>query len=141
MATYFKLNDDGAVIDIRSERPREPGWLKPRWITKFDEIKRLAEAATKFAGRTYVPVDHGNCRSPRYDVVRAPAVGDPVSYHNGVDTYPDGYVAHVTAETLRVVKTTTGRTYYRTLDGGSWLNAGGRRLLVDGHIFEQCREL
>lgn len=105
---------------------------------------RYAEVTTGKAGvQAYVPVDSGPHQHPRYDVIETPKVGDACSYSFNGDTYPDGYITHVTPGTLRIIKTSgdenhpEGHTYYRRKLSSAWTQKGGTWNLTSGHHFEQ----
>ena len=69
------------------------------WINRNDMDAALAEkvaaSASEFAGRPYLVSDSGECVSPRYDVLAAPAVGDEVSMEFNGDAYPVGKVLSI----------------------------------------------
>lgn len=96
------------------------------------EAKAMALHATELTGDKFVPVDNGEHHHPRYDFVRAPKVGDEVSYAFNGDYYPAGKVARV-SDSLRVVTLEGGRKFYRRRETGSWLN-NGTWSLVQGHV-------
>lgn len=83
----------------------------------------------------YIAVDAGEYNSPRYDVIRAPQLGDQVSrYFNG-DAYPAGTITKI-SKTLFKITTDTGLTFYRVKQSGTWLNEGTWSM-VSGHRSEQ----
>lgn len=143
---YFKVITDettGAITveGIAEKRTYQTAdinvWLS-RWDFKtLSYADRIAEAATKHSGKLYIAIDSGPCVSPRFDVVEAPAVGDPVSYAFNGDSYPDGHITHVTPGTLRVVKTDTGSVYYRRRNSGNWRKKGGTWSMIEGHHNER----
>ena len=94
----------------------------------------LAQQATELTGRTHVVIDNGPHRGNRYDILEVPAVGDAVSYGFNGDYYPDGHITHVTAGTLRIIKTDTGSVYYRKKNSGAWVKKGGTWGMVKGHV-------
>lgn len=131
---YVKIKN-GLPADISTQHQSGDGWQN-RWDWKsFDEVTRLAAYITAMTGKTYVPIDRGRGCSPRYDVSRAPSVGDEVSYGFNGDYYPDGVVVKVT-KTLQIT-TSTGSTYRRRGNSCSWQKPGGTWSLVFGHIYEQ----
>lgn len=134
---YIKFSPSGLPIEIRDEFPEE---LKANWDNAWQnrndwasraEVDRIARYLTAMTGDLYV----GTERDSSFDIVRAPKVGDEVSYSFNGDTYPDGVVVKVTKGLQ--VKTSTGRTYRRHRDTGSWVQSGGTWSLVRGHIYEQ----
>lgn len=115
------------------------GQVSSRWdFTTFDVAEKLAADATKLTGTLYIAIDNGPNVSPRYDIVRAPKVGDKVSYGFNGDYYPDGEITNISAS-LRIVTTSTGRKYYRRRLTDLWLERG-MWALVQGHIDERNPE-
>lgn len=113
----------------------ENGWsTRNDWKT-FDEVLKLSKYLTAMTGDPYLPVDNSASVSPRYDVVKAPKVGDKVSYGFNGDYTPDGEVVKI-SKTYQVT-TSTGRVYRRRGNSGSWLQSGGTWGLTQGHIFER----
>lgn len=134
---YFKLDSNGDVTAV-ADKP-ETGLDRNHWIARHELVdlpyaERVAASATKLTGTLHIGIDQGANTWPRFDVVEAPKVGNPVSYAFNGDYYPDGHIIHVTEGTLRVIKTDTGSTYYRNKQSGSWRKEGGTWWLVDGHI-------
>ena len=110
--------------------------LKCRWDWKsHEEVEALAAQVTKLTGSLHVGTDAGRGCYPRYDIIKAPAVGDKVSYSFNGDSYPDGEIVRIT-NTLNVI-TSTGSTYRRRKTTGSWRKAGGTWSLVQGHRDER----
>jgi hypothetical protein len=139
---FVKFNlETGLPIAVTDEFPAEckanwnPAW-KNRWDwTTFDRVVELATYITALTGDLHVGTDAGAHVSPRYDIVRAPKVGDEVSYAFNGDCYPDGVITALT-KGLQVT-TTSGSKYRRKGQTGSWLKTGGTWSLVNGHIYEQ----
>jgi hypothetical protein len=123
------------VIAI-SDRPENlQGWVcRSDWST-FEAAHEVAEAASIFEGVEYIAIDRGAYTSPRFDVIRAPQTLDPVSYSFNGDTYPCGYIKTI-SKTLKKITTTTGQTFYRHKQSGSWL-MNGQWYMVSGHIQER----
>lgn len=101
-------------------------------MKNMDEAELIAERACELTGEKYVAVDQGAHHYPRYDVVRAPHVGDEVSYAFNGDYYPAGKVAKI-SDSLRVVTLEGGRKFYRRRQTGSWIN-NGTWSLIQGHV-------
>lgn len=133
---FAKLNDQNEVIAVATDRGG-PDWQSRRDWTSIQMADAVAHGATKLTGKLHVAIDNGNCVYPRYDVIEAPAAGDKVSYSFNGDSYPDGEITSVTAHTLRVIKTSTGSTYYRRRASDTWVKKGGTWALVQGHIDER----
>ena len=94
----------------------------------------MADAASVFSGEAYVATDAGGQCSPRYDVIRAPAIGDEVSYGFNGDCYPCGTVVKV-SKSLKRVETSEGKVFNRSKNTGRWFQHGWA--LVNGHHYEQ----
>lgn len=133
---YFKLNAEGKVIDVanHSNQSDREQWLTRHQIVDILHANRIASQASEATGRLHTAVDAGPCVWPRFDVEEAPRVGEKVSYGFNGDYYPDGEIVSVTPGTLRVVKTSTGNTYYRRKQTGMWLRKGGTWAMVNGHV-------
>lgn len=108
-----------------------------RWeIKSFEEAEKVAEKLTEETLVRHVATDAGEWVSPRYDAVRAPQVGDEVSYAFNGDYYPDGYIASISDGPKMVIKTSGGHVYYRRRNTGVWMMKGGTWHLVQGHRSE-----
>jgi hypothetical protein len=127
---HFTLDTlDGIASKIdHSDR----GWQNRNDFRNMPRAEQVAKAATEFSGELYIASDAGPCVSPRYDVVRAPKIGDAVSYGFNGDYYPDGEIVHITPGSLRIIKTSTGGTYYKRGDRAAWIKKGGTWSLVSG---------
>lgn len=108
-------------------------------IASREDAEQIAAAATRDLGVRYLPVTYTN-RSPKHDVIRAPAVGDPVSYGFNGDYYPCGYIAHVSPSYRVIIARETREDgsvreckFYRQGETGLWLRHG-TWALVHGHI-------
>lgn len=84
---------------------------------------------------TYIATDAGPCVSPRYDVQRRPQVGDEVSYGFNGDYYPCGTIVKI-SPTLKKITTSSGHTFYRLRQTGSW-KMNKTWSLVQGHHDER----
>lgn len=108
------------------------------WAT-FEEALEVA----LLCGKEYVATDAGAYCSPRYDVVRAPQVGDEVSYAFNGDYYPCGTVKQISASGRRVVAgpdfAGQDRVFFRRRATGSWIH-NGTWSLVPGHVEKRNRE-
>lgn len=136
---YFKMNDADQVVAVAEKitNGEHAQWISRHKIADMLHANRIAREASQLDGRLFTAVDSGPNVWPRFDVVQAPKVGDKVSYGFNGDYYPDGEIVHVTAGTLRQVKTSTGNTYYRRKQTGSWVQKGGTWSMVQGHIDER----
>lgn len=127
-----------AMRDLAAELPAVRSVLYDQNIANMAHAERLAAELNDIEDMPLVlAVDRGRWVSPRYSVTKAPKLGDDVSYGFNGDYYPDGYVAHVTKGTARVVKTTGGGVYYRRGLTERWIKKGGTWGLVPGHRSER----
>lgn len=132
-----------ATTDDRSHESRfrhECRWDWPTFARAEEVAAQLNEYAAKDAnGRLprYLATDSGPGCYPRYDVIEAPQVGDPVSYGFNGDYYPDGTVTYVTPGSCYLVRTSTGNTYRRRANSAHWAQPGGTWALVPGHHEER----
>ena len=119
-----------------SDRPENlQGWVcRSDWST-FEAAYEVAEAASIFEGVEYIAIDRGAYTSPRFDVIRAPQVLDPVSYSFNGDSYPCGYIKTI-SKSLKKITTTTGETFYRRKQTGAWL-MNRQWSMIAGHIEER----
>jgi len=105
---------------------------KSRHDWDMETSEKIAEHMTAKTGEVHVAVDKGNGCWPRHDVIRAPAVGDEVSYGFNGDYYPCGVITAV-SKTLQKVTTDTGAVFRRRKQSASWMKPGGTWSLVQGH--------
>lgn len=128
---YVELNAANEITAIHSEHVKG---AQCRWDWKsFDVAEKLAAKITKFTGALHIATDSGPSVSPRFDIIKAPAVGDEASYAFNGDYYPCGKIKSI-SKSLRVITTDTGRTFYRRRQSGAWIMKGGTWSLVHGHI-------
>lgn len=98
----------------------------------LEDAQLVADGATKFTGEQHFAIDQGSNHYPRYDVIRAPAVGDEVSYAFNGDYYPAGKINKI-SKTHRRVSTDAGQTFFRrSPTKGSWVLKGGTFSMVHG---------
>jgi len=120
---------------LTPEQQQDCSWQE-RWNWKdFETVTTIATYLTAMTGDIYLPVDRTESTSPRYDVMKAPKVGDQVSYGFNGDYYPDGEIVKIT-KTYQIT-TSSGNTYRRRKHNAGWLKSGGTWGLVQGHIDEQ----
>lgn len=138
---YFQRNSKGELKAVKYENLNQNG----PYITRHDfatmaDAQDVANELNGFPELNIAPfsddwmaVDGGRSVSPRFDVVRKPKVGEPVSMAFNGDYYPDGYIAKI-SPTMKKITTTTGTTYYRRRQTASWLRNGKTFSMVGGHI-------
>lgn len=135
---YFQIID-GEVRDAKDEiSPEEREsrlWFCRAGVWAPINTDQIAESATRNLGRTFLSVDHGEHVHPRYEVIEAPAVGDPVSYGFNGDYYPDGEIVKI-SKNHKIITTSTGSRYYRRKQTGRWVKQGGTWSLVRCHRSE-----
>lgn len=136
----------GKAVRATTQHPQDwRGWENRNDWHSLEAAQRIADQLNKAVGQVealfgeprYIAIDHGAHVSPRYDVVEAPQVNEPVSYSFNGDSYPDGKIVSITPRTLRVIKTDTGSVYYRRRNSGIWIKKGGTWSLIKGHHNER----
>ena len=123
---------------IHHDKVREHGYnnvLCRRDIDSSSQAHALAANVSIAEKAHYIAIDNGENHYPRYDVIKAPSVGDEVSYSFNGDTYPDGKIQSI-SETMRLIITDTGNKYYRQGETGCW-KQNKVWSLVAGHAYEQ----
>jgi hypothetical protein len=132
-----------AFVSRRSEAPEgatvESGW---DWPTTA-RTETIAAQLTEATGELHIAVDHGDHVSPRWDVIRAPAVGDGVSRNFNGDSYPCGKIVKIAADHKQIRTQEEGRpvrVFYRRRHSAAWVEAGGTWALVRGHVAAQNPE-
>lgn len=139
---YIALDNNGHAVGCVADRESfVPGVnYISRWdFTGFDHAVDLAEQLTTLGGGLFLPVDNGKGCSPRFDVIKAPAVGDVVSMGFNGDYYPVGKITSISSD-HRVITATGSRRFYRKQLTGVWKYAstwtliGGTRLGADPSI-------
>jgi len=137
---YLITNKKGDVVDVvdyKDDRDDVKGTrIFAHDIVSFEEATRLAESATKAMGVPFLPCDHGEWRHPRYAVISAPRMGDPVSYAFNGDYYPAGHITKMSDSFYRL-QTSTGDVFYRSKHTAGWKKKGGTWWMVAGHHNER----
>jgi hypothetical protein len=110
------------------------GWMSSRDFDTREQADAMARYLTAMTGDAYLGVDEGPGTSPRYRIVKAPKVGDPVSMSFNGDTYPCGRIVKITP--TWIVTTDTGKKFRRWKETGGWREQGRGFWLVSGHIDE-----
>jgi len=107
-------------------------WSDPGWtMTMAHEIAR---SATTLTGDVHLAVNNGPQHHPRFDVCRAPKVGDKCSYGFNGDYYPCGEITYVTNGSAFLVRTSDGCEFRRVKQTMQWKRTGGTWSLVIGHV-------
>lgn len=141
---YFRIIDNkvtAIAAEVLDSQHQDPTWIARHEIRSFEQAQQIAEQATALHAamlpaaqrETFVAIDNGASRWPRFDVQALPKVGDKVSYAFNGDYYPDGEVTKISGKNYRVITTSSGRRYFRSRLSGSWLQ-GRMWYLVPGHI-------
>jgi hypothetical protein len=102
----------GAIEVTKATKMSESRWY---WKS-FDEVKAIADAL----GSDYIPVDNGECVSPRFEIIKSPKIGDKVSRTINGDYYPCGEIVSI-SDSKRVVTTSSGHRFYRRGQTGKWM--------------------
>lgn len=131
------FNPSGAAVAV-STLYSDIAYLDPEnrndWRT-LERATEVAEAVTEFTGELYIPVDRGAYTSPRFDVIRAPKVGDKVSYAFNGDSRPCGEIVKI-SPTMKKITTSDGKEFYRRGQSASWIN-NGTWSMIQGHHNER----
>lgn len=144
----FEMTDDHSMVVAVIEGSQGP-WLNRLCRGDFKSFafaELVASSANALGdGETYIATDAGAHCHPRYDVVRVPKVGDPVSYAFNGDSTPCGTVYSVSGGPLyRVINTVTKdgagsqfkMTFTRKKLTGSWVR-NATWSLIAGHHYER----
>lgn len=134
---YITLNEEGKATGYSKDYTINS---ISRWdYTGLDHVTQLAQELTEATNETFIPTDAGAHTSPRYDVIKAPKVGDEVSYSFNGDTYPCGTIVSI-SKTLKKITTSDGKDFYRKGQTGRWLYSN-MWTLVNGHKSTYNREV
>lgn len=145
-AEHPKCKGDGKAWAFKPETPGQydkmintgTGWITRSDIGSFSYAFTLASLLTdkyKSEQRTFLACDAGGHTSPRYDVIEAPKVGDPVSKSFNGDTYPEGVITKITPKWQ--ITTSTGVKFRRKNESSGWKATGGTWWMTSGHHYEQ----
>lgn len=89
------------------------------WPTKAI-VDYLADQITEYADELFIGIDNGASVSPRFDIIRAPKVGDEVSMGFNGDYYPQGKIKAISAS-LKVITLDNGKRFYRRHETARWV--------------------
>lgn len=131
---YVKYNlVTGLIADVVEGSYPGQGYDTVRHTTfSMDAAESKAQQISVLTGELYIATDSGPNCLPRFDVVRAPRIGDEVSYCFNGDSYPSGVITKI-SKSLKRVETSEGKVFYRRKQTGAWLN-NGTWALVQGHV-------
>lgn len=118
---YLEMNGD-KVVAVKEERASAADKCRIDW-KGMEEVEALAAQASELTGDLYIGVDSGNGVYPRFDIIKAPAIGDDVSYGFNGDYYPCGKIEAISAS-LRRIQTSDGSTFYRRKQSAAWVKDG-----------------
>lgn len=123
---------------ISSDQAKDRRYVDTMTRHDWKSYEAACEVAAKVSyveKELYIGIDCGSSVYPRYDIIKAPVVGDEVSYSFNGDTYPDGKIKSI-SESMRLITTDTGNKYYRRRLTGAW-KRHNTWTLVSGHRYEQ----
>ena len=101
----------------------------------FEEVSKIAVELSVLKNTEHLAVDQGDWISPRFNVIKAPKIGDKVSQCFNGDSYPEGEIVKVTPSWQ--VTTSTGKKFRRVKKSSTWLRAGGTFAMIIGHYDER----
>lgn len=132
----------GKVVDSTTHHPTREDLNHPdvQYQNRNDwkdmaTVTRIAAELTELTGELHLPTDATRSTSPRYDVIKAPQVGDEVSGEFNGDSYPQGRILRISGS-YRRIETDTGKVFWRVLQTGSW-RAEKTWYLTPGHTYKQ----
>lgn len=135
---WFQVNERLEVVAISERAPKDcRGWINRNDISAYQGgaymlAQQIADSASKLMGVPYLATDAGDCVSPRYDVIKAPQVGDEVSRSFNGDYYPCGRIVAIQKNYRRIVVDGSARgrlIFCRRRESGTWINKGMWSLL------------
>lgn len=131
---YLLINSQGEVIGSQELPPASSltPYVTRNSIHTYADAETYAAQATEATGELHIATDAGDHVHPRYDVIKAPVVGDMVSRGFNGDYYPAGRIEQV-SKSLRRVKTTTGDVFFRRGRTGLWVSQGTWSMIAGWH--------
>lgn len=145
---YFKVNAALEVVEMSDKYPgeckgqdggmwaRQPGGVwGAGWLNRWDIsehpapmmfAQQIANSASKLhPGVVFIAADSGECVSPRYEVIEAPAIGVECSKAFNGDYYPVGKIIAIAKNYSRItVDGPRGKlVFYRQKLSGRWVLA------------------
>lgn len=134
---YFVYSKTG-ITEVTSDHTKAHSIKGSKLVITRSDIKSIGQAnaialqATALKLEQYVAADRGPNVWPRFDVIRAPKVGDKVSYGIGGDAYEDGFIVKV-SDSLRRVESSNGTVYWRRKQSDTW-RSGSRYMILGAHV-------
>lgn len=111
---------DGTGFFVRGQRD---GWQNRNDWRSFEEAELIADQVTRFTGKRFIPIDCGPNVYPQFDVIECPTIGDDTSYTFNGDYYPCGKITSI-SKSLKLIRTSDGKAFYRRKRTGAWLYRG-----------------
>lgn len=132
---YVELNESGNVAAWATEKNElnQSNEIISRHELQSDaHATWIADQLTTVTGIQFLAVDAGENVFPRFDIIKAPTVGDDVSMTYKGDFFPVGKIVSI-SPTARVITTTAGKRFYRKHKTGSWIYDGTWSLVPGVH--------
>lgn len=117
----FKSGLVVGLVNIHADTLAHPEWsfqTRNDWKTK-EAVDQIAADLSTVTGTKFIGIDGGEGISPRFDIIRCPAVGDDVSMAFNGDYYVCGKIVSVSG-TMKVIRTSDGKKFYRKGESGTW---------------------
>lgn len=138
---YFYYRKGQGLVEIAEDFLSEPDdtitCISRHEIGCFDIAEQIAKDATKLSGDLYLVSDAGDHVHPRFDVFKAPQVGDAVSKEFNGDAYSCGKIVSIGNGPTMLIKTDTNQTFKRRNSrAGSWAagSVTSPFSMVPGHV-------
>lgn len=134
----FLMNARNELIAVVDQIPdHDSNYVNRNDFSSFEMAQAMADKANLLTSdfRYFIPVDSGSGSYPRFDVIRAPRVGDLVSQSFNGDSYPRGKIVKI-SKTLKKITTDTGHIFWRNGNSGQWL-VNRYASMIQGHVREQ----
>lgn len=92
------------------------------WTSK-EQVDAIAAQLTEHTGYLFLGLDNGRNVKPRFDIFKAPKVGDVVSMGFNGDFYPCGRIVSI-SKTMKKIVTDNDTIFWRRGESARWLNSG-----------------
>lgn len=119
---HFNMNTKeiytNATDAMKAREADRTHYIVSRW--DFKSLENAQAIVDEFEGKNLLAIDKGEWVSPRFDVIEMPKVGDEVSMTFNGDYYPCGTIVKI-SESLKTIKTSNGRVFWRKKLTGQWL--------------------